>query len=404
MDIQKIRNDFPILGQTMNQKPLIYLDNAATTQKPRSVVEAITNYYYNINSNVHRGTYTLSMKATEAYENARNRVKEFINAGSSSEILFTRGTTESINMLSNILAQKYLSAESEVMISAMEHHSNLVPWQFACEKTGASLRVIPISDKGEIIWDEFEKLITPRTKIISVTHISNALGTINPVKKIVETAKKHGIISVIDGAQGISHTGVDVRDIDCDFYCFSGHKLYGPTGIGVVFGKSELLELLPPYQGGGEMVDQVSFDKTTFNELPYKFEAGTPNISGAIGLASALDYISEAGRHDIFHYQEELLHYATEKLKTIDGLRIYGQSEHKASIVSFTVDGAHHSDIGMMLDKMGVAVRVGFHCAQPLMQRYGISGTVRASFVFYNTFEEIDIFFESLVKTLKRLK
>lgn len=404
MDILNIRKDFPILAQRINQKPLIYFDNAATTQKPKAVIDALEKYYFSFNSNVHRGNYYLSQKATELFEASRNRVKEFIHAKSANEIIFTRGTTESINLLASVLGKKYLRKGSEIIISTMEHHSNIVPWQFACEERGAILKIIPISDSGEIIWEEFEKLISPETAIISVGHISNALGTINPIQKIIETAKKRGIITVIDGAQGISHSTVDVQALDCDFYCFSGHKIYAPTGIGILYGKAELLELLPPYHGGGEMVDQVYFEKTTFNELPYKFEAGTPNIAGAIGLAAALDYINSIGCNEIFDYQEKLLHYATEKLLTVSGLQIIGQAASKASIISFIVEKAHPSDLGMLLDKTGIAVRSGSHCAQPVMRRFNIPGTVRASFVFYNTFEEIDIFVQSLEKVLKMLK
>ena len=403
-DIKKIRQDFPILGISVNNNPLIYFDNAATTQNPEQVLKAIQDYYHTENSNVHRGNYFLSQKATESYENARLRMQKFIHAGSKNEIIFTRGTTESINLVASSFGKQFIKPGDEIIISTLEHHSNIVPWQFVCEDRGAKLKIIPVSESGELMLDEFEKLISPKTKLVSVAHISNALGTINPIKNIISIAKKYNITTCIDGAQGVSHLKVNVQELDCDFYVFSGHKIYGPAGIGVLYGKSAMLEKLPPYQGGGEMIDKVTFEKTTYNELPYKFEAGTPNISGAIGLAAAIDYVESIGLENIMEYEHELLVYATKKLNQLEGMRIIGNAAEKASVISFLVEGTHPVDLGMILDKMGIAVRVGNHCAQPLMRRFEIPGTVRASFAFYNTFEEIDTFIEKLKRAVSMLK
>ena len=399
-DIQQIRADFPILGRTVYGKPLVYLDNGATTQKPRAVVEAITNEYYNTNANVHRGVHFLSQQATELHEASRETVRRFINARSTSEIVFTRGTTESINLLAATFCQSQMQAGDEVIISTMEHHSNIVPWQLQAAQRGIVLRVIPIDDRGELLLDEYERLFSPKTKLVSIAHVSNVLGTINPVKEMIATAHAHGVPVLVDGAQSIPHMPVDVRELDADFYVFSGHKVYGPTGVGVLYGKEDWLDKLPPYQGGGEMIQHVSFEKTTFNELPFKFEAGTPDYIGTTGLARALDYVSALGMDTIAAYEHELTEYATRRLKEIPGMRIFGESEQKGSVISFLVGNIHHFDLGTLLDRLGIAVRTGHHCAQPLMTRLGIEGTVRASFGLYNTKEEVD----TLVAGIERVR
>jgi cysteine desulfurase / selenocysteine lyase len=405
LDLKKIREDFPIVNLIVNDKPYIYLDNAATTQKPVDVVKSMEEYYYTQNSNIHRGTYYLSNVATKAYEDSRTVVKEFLNASSCDEIVFTKGTTDAINLVANTYAKKYLKKDDEIIISTMEHHSNIVPWQMIAEDKGANVRVIPITDSGEIIFEEFEKLINEKTKLISVSHISNVLGTVNPVKRIIEKAHKHHIPVLVDGAQSVAHMKVDVQELDCDFFAFSGHKIFGPTGIGVLYGKKHLLEDMPPYQGGGEMIDKVTFEKSTYNDLPHKFEAGTPNICGVIGLGVALKYVINTGIENIAAYESELLKYATTKLSEIEGMKIIGTAPGKASVISFVIDGTHPMDLGMLLDKMGVAVRVGNHCAQPLMARFNLpGGTVRASFAFYNTKEEVEIFVEKLKKAISMLK
>ena len=399
-DIQQIRADFPILGRTVYGKPLVYLDNGATTQKPRAVVEAITNEYYNTNANVHRGVHFLSQQATELHEASRETVRRFINARSTSEIVFTRGTTESINLLAATFCQSQMQAGDEVIISTMEHHSNIVPWQLQAAQRGIVLRVIPMDDRGELLLDEYERLFSPKTKLVSIAHVSNVLGTINPVKEMIATAHAHGVPVLVDGAQSIPHMPVDVRELDADFYVFSGHKVYGPTGVGVLYGKEDWLDKLPPYQGGGEMIQHVSFEKTTFNELPFKFEAGTPDYIGTTGLARALDYVSALGMDTIAAYEHELTQYATRRLKEIPGMRIFGESEQKGSVISFLVGNIHHFDLGTLLDRLGIAVRTGHHCAQPLMTRLGIEGTVRASFGLYNTKEEVD----TLVAGIERVR
>ena len=399
-DIHQIRADFPILGRTVYGKPLVYLDNGATTQKPRAVVEAITNEYYNTNANVHRGVHFLSQQATELHEASRETVRRFINARSTSEIVFTRGTTESINLLAATFCQSQMQAGDEVIISTMEHHSNIVPWQLQAAQRGIVLRVIPMDDRGELLLDEYERLFSAKTKIVSIANVSNVLGTINPVKKMIATAHAHGVPVLVDGAQSIPHMPVDVRELDADFYVFSGHKVYGPTGVGVLYGKEDWLDKLPPYQGGGEMIQHVSFEKTTFNELPFKFEAGTPDYIGTTGLARALDYVSALGMDTIAAYEHELTEYATRRLKEIPDMRIFGESGQKGSVISFLVGNIHHFDLGTLLDRLGIAVRTGHHCAQPLMTRLGIEGTVRASFGLYNTKEEVD----TLVAGIERVR
>lgn len=390
MDITKIREDFPILQREVYGKPLIYLDNGATTQKPRCVVDAITEEYYSVNANVHRGVHFLSQKATELHEASRETVRKFIHAKNSNEIIFTRGTTESINLLVTSFGEEFMKEGDEVIISTMEHHSNIVPWQMLAARKGISIKVIPINDKGELLIEEYEKLFSDRTKIVSVTHVSNVLGTVNPVKQMIATAHAYGVPVMIDGAQSVPHMKVDVQDLDADFYAFSGHKIYGPTGVGVLYGKEEWLEKLPPYQGGGEMIQTVSFEKTVFNELPFKFEAGTPDYIGTTSLARALDYVSAIGMENIHAHEKELTAYAMQQLKQIPGMRIFGEAENKDAVISFLVGNIHHLDMGTLLDRLGIAVRTGHHCAQPLMQRLGIEGTVRASFAMYNTREEVD--------------
>lgn len=390
-DIQKIREDFPILDREVYGKPLIYLDNGATTQKPRQVVEAITDEYYSVNANVHRGVHFLSQQATELHEASRETVRRFINARSSNEIVFTRGTTESINLLASSFADSQMKEGDEVIVSVMEHHSNIVPWQLQVARKGIVLKVIPMNDRGELLLDEYEKLFSERTKLVSFAHVSNVLGTVNPAKEMIATAHAHGVPVLIDGAQSVPHMKVDVQDLDADFFAFSGHKIYGPTGVGVLYGKEEWLDKLPPYQGGGEMIQSVSFEKTTFNELPFKFEAGTPDYIGTTALAKALDYVSAIGMENIAAHEHELTLYAMQRLKEINGMRIFGEAEHKSSVISFLVGNIHHLDMGTLLDRLGIAVRTGHHCAQPLMIRMGIEGTVRASFGLYNTKEEIDM-------------
>ncbi|WP_106832162.1 aminotransferase class V-fold PLP-dependent enzyme [Parabacteroides pacaensis] len=396
LDIQAIRKDFPILSRKVYGKDLIYLDNAATTQKPRCVVEKIEDDYYNVNANIHRGVHFLSQAATEAHEEARKTVRQFINARHAREIIFTRGTTESINLIASSFTDGFMKEGDEVIISEMEHHSNIVPWQIQAARKGIAIKVVPINEKGELDLEAFRSLFSEKTKLVSLTHVSNVLGTINPVKDIIREAHDRNVPVLIDGAQSVPHLPVDVQNLDADFFVFSGHKIYGPTGIGILYGKEEWLDRLPPYQGGGEMIATVSFEKTTFQELPFKFEAGTPDYIGSTALATAMQYVSALGINNIAAYEDELLHYATGKLQEIEGVRIFGTSEHKSGVLSFLVKDIHHYDMGMLLDRFGVAVRTGHHCAQPLMHRLGIEGTVRASFSFYNTKEEIDIFIDAV--------
>jgi cysteine desulfurase / selenocysteine lyase len=389
-DVDTIRKDFPILNQLVHGKPLVYLDNAATSQKPAAVIEAMTRYYSADNSNIHRGVHLLSERATKEYEEARVKVQGFINAAQPREIIFVRGTTEAINLVTNSYGRANVKTGDEVLITAMEHHSNIVPWQMLCEEKGARLRVVPINDDGELILEEFEKLLNERTKIISVAHVSNALGTINPIRGLVEIAHRHNIPVMIDGAQAAPHTKIDLQELDCDFYAFSGHKVYGPTGIGVLYGKASLLDAMPPHQGGGDMIASVTFEKTTYNVLPYKFEAGTPNIAGTIGLGAAIDYVNQIGLERIANYEEELLVYGTEALSQIPKLRLIGTAKEKAGVLSFVLEGVHAHDVGTILDREGIAIRTGHHCAMPVMDRFGVPATARASLAFYNTREEID--------------
>ena len=382
--------DFPILDTQVYNHRLVYLDNAATTQKPRAVIETLTNYYLTLNSNIHRGAHYLAAQATERYEGVRRQVQAFINARSSNEIVFTRGTTESINLVASSFGRGFLKAGDEVIVSGMEHHSNIVPWQLACELAGASLRVIPFSDEGDLDLEAYRALFSPHTRIVACTHVSNTLGTINPVKEIVDIAHSHGVPVLIDGAQAVAHMRVDVQQIGCDFYCFSGHKMYAPMGVGVMYGREELLSQLPPYQGGGEMIKDVTFERTTYNELPFRFEAGTPSVGDVLGLGAAIDFMQEQGIEHIAHYEDELLHYATERLLTVPGMRLFGTAAHKAGVISFLIGEAHPYDVGTLLDKLGVAVRTGHHCTQPIMDRYGIPGTVRASFACYTTHDDVD--------------
>ena len=398
-DIKKIREDFPILKTVIRGKPLCYLDNAATTQKPQQVIDVLSDYYTSMNSNIHRGVHTLSERATAAFEEARVKVKNFINAKSEKEIIFTRGTTESINLVASSFGRSNLSEGDEILITGMEHHSNIVPWQLIAAEKNAVLKVVPITDAGELILDEFEKLISERTKIISVVYVSNSLGTINPVEKIIEIAHKHGVPVLLDAAQAVSHIPVDMQKLDCDFFAFSGHKLYGPTGIGVLYGKEKLLEQMPPFMGGGDMISKVTFTKTTYNELPFKFEAGTSNIADAIGLGAAIDYIKSIGLDSISKYEKHVLDYATDALSNVEGLRIIGTAPEKSSVISFVLKNVHPHDVGTFLDYEGIAVRTGHHCTQPLMDRFNIPATSRASFGMYNTVEEADI----LVKGIKKV-
>ena len=397
LDIQKIRADFPILSQKVNGKPLVYFDNGATSQKPQVVIDAISKYYQEINANIHRGVHTLSQLATDAYEVSRAKVQNHINAKFANEVLFTSGTTFGINLVANGFAS-ILKPGDEVLVSSLEHHSNIVPWQMLCEKTGATLKVIPIDENGELIMSEYDKLLSPKTKIVTVNHISNALGIINPIKYMIDKAHEAGAAILIDGAQAVPHLKPDVQALDCDFYVFSGHKMCGPTGTGILYGKEAWLNKLPPYQGGGEMIKEVTFEKTTYADLPHKFEAGTPNIAGGIVLGTAIDYMNEIGFENIQKQELELLEYATKRLSEIDGLKIYGNTKTKTSVVSFNIDGIHPYDIGTIIDKLGIAVRTGHHCAQPIMNFFCIPGTIRASFSFYNTKEEID----SLVEAVKK--
>ncbi|AQV97737.1 cysteine sulfinate desulfinase [Cupriavidus necator] len=395
LEVERLRKDFPILRQTVNGKPLVYLDNAATTQKPQSVIDCEARYYSTLNANVHRGVHTLSQRATDAYEGARDAVRDLINAAGREEIVFVRGTTEAINLVAASFGQR-LRPGDEILISAMEHHSNIVPWQLACQRTGALLQVAPINDAGELMLEQFARLLGLRTRLVALTHLSNALGTVNPVRHIIELAHAHGIPVLIDGAQAVPHLKVDVQALDCDFYAFSGHKLYGPTGVGVLYGKAALLDAMPPYQGGGDMIREVTFRKTTYNELPYKFEAGTPNIAGVIALGAAIGYVSALGLEAIAAHEHALLAYASAQAAQIAGLRMIGRAADRASILSFTLDGIHPHDVGTILDQHGVAVRAGHHCAMPVMERFGVPATVRASFALYNTREEVDALFAAV--------
>ena len=398
-DVARIREDFPILKETVNGKPLVYLDNAATSQKPQAVIDALVNYYMTENSNVHRGVHTLSQRATDSYEAARVKVQQFLNAADDKEIVFVRGTTEGINLVAQTYGRQNVGQGDEIIISAMEHHSNIVPWQILCQEKGAHLKVVPVNDDGELLLDEYEKLLSPRTKLVSIVHQSNALGTINPAEQIVELAHARGVPVLLDGAQAVAHVPIDVQRIGCDFYVFSGHKLYGPTGVGALYGRADLLDAMPPYQGGGEMIRSVTFEKTLYNVIPAKFEAGTQNIAGSVGLGVAIDYVNGLGMANIAAYEGELLAYGTQKLSEIEPVRLIGTARDKGSILSFVMENAHPHDVGTILDAEGIAVRTGHHCAQPLMDRYGVPATVRASLAFYNTKEEID----TLVKGIDRV-
>ena len=399
-DVEKVREDFPILKVRVHGRPLVYLDNAATAQKPQVVIDTISRYYMAENSNIHRGIHFLSLQATRAYEDARDKVKHFLNASHTREILFVRGTTEGINLVAQSYGRTFIKEGDEIVISAMEHHSNIVPWQILCEQVGAKLRVIPINDDGELLIEEYEKLLNKRTKFVSVAHLSNALGTINPVKQIIEMAHRCGVLVLVDGAQAVPHLKVDVQDLDCDFYAFSAHKLFGPTGVGVLYGKANLLEAMPPYHGGGDMISSVTFEKTLYNVLPYKFEAGTPNIAGGVGLGAAIDYLNGIGLETVAAYEHELLSYATEAISRIPGVRLIGTAKQKACVLSFIVDDIHAHDVGTILDEEGIAIRTGHHCAMPVMQRFGVPATARASLAFYNTREEID----ALVAGIRKVK
>jgi cysteine desulfurase/selenocysteine lyase len=400
-EVEKVRKDFPILSEKVHGKSLVYFDNAATSQKPQVVIDAVHRYLATYNANIHRGVHDLSERATEAYETGRKNVQRFINAAQAREVIFVRGTTEAINLVAQSYGRTHIGAGDEIVISAMEHHSNIVPWQILCEQTGAVLRVVPINDAGELLLDEYEKLLTPRTRLVSVVHVSNSLGTINPVREIIHLAHRQGIPVLVDGAQAVPHLTVDVRELDCDFYAFSGHKVFGPTGIGVLYGKAELLEAMPPYQGGGDMIKSVTFEKTIYNDLPYKFEAGTPHIAGVIGLGAAVDYLSGIGLEKIRAYEHGLLVSATEALTAIPGLRVIGTAREKASLISFVLDGVHAHDVGTILDHDGVAIRAGHHCTMPLMQRFGVPATARASLTFYNTKEEIDVLIRAIHKAIE---
>ena len=400
-DPELIQADFPILKQLVHGKPLVYLDNAATTQKPQYVLQVMNRYYENQNSNVHRGVHSLSQLATELYEGARGKVRRFLHARSEREIIFTRGTTEGINLVAQTFGRRFISAGDEIIISTMEHHSNIVPWQLLCEQTGATLRVIPINDAGELLMDEYEAMLNERTRIVSVVHVSNALGTINPVRRIIDLAHEHNIPVLLDGAQSVQHVPIDVQELDCDFFVFSGHKLYGPTGIGVLYGKEELLDSMPPFMGGGDMILHVTFEKTTYNELPYKFEAGTPNIAGAIGLGAAIDYFSSFDIRDIQEHEHALLEHASAKMSQIPGLIIIGTASEKTSVASFMLCAVHPHDIGTILDKDGIAIRAGHHCAQPTMKRMSVPATARASFAMYNTKEDVDMLMRSIDHVLQ---
>lgn len=403
-NIQKIRQDFPILSEKVNGKPLVYMDSGSTAQKPTQVIDAVSNYYQKQNSNIHRGVHHLSQEITIAYEKARATVQNHLNAEVPQEIIFTSGTTDSINLVASSFGRKYINAGDEIIISEMEHHSNILPWQTLCEERGAVLKVIPINDKGELRLDEYKNLLCSKTKIVAVTHVSNTLGTINPVKEMIALAHEQNIPVLIDGAQAVTHMKVDVQDLDADFYCFSGHKLFGPTGVGILYGKEKWLNEMPPYKVGGGIIKTVTFEKTTYADLPLKFEAGTPHIAGGIGLAAAIDYINDIGLAEIGAYEHEILEYATLKLSAIEGLRIIGTATDKASVISFVIDELHPFDVGTILDKQGIAVRTGHHCTQPLMELFGIPGTIRASMVFHNTKEEIDILVNGIQKAIKMLK
>ncbi|MES2795573.1 MAG: cysteine desulfurase [Bacteroidota bacterium] len=404
IDIQKIRADFPILDQTINGKQLVYFDNAATTQKPTQVIEAIAHYYNFDNANIHRGIHTLAERATRDFEASRVAIKEFLNAGSTEEIIFTSGTTQGINLVASTFGRKFIHKGEDIIISGLEHHSNIVPWQMLCEEKGINLKVIPVLDSGELDLEAYEKLLSENTKLVSFNHVSNSLGTINPVKKMIAMAHQYGAKVLVDGAQATSHFNIDVQDLDVDFYAFSAHKLYGPTGMGVLYGKKALLEVMPPYMGGGEMIKEVTFEKTTYNDLPYKFEAGTPNIADVVALKTALEYTDNLGRNNIATHEKMLLNYATEQLLQIEGLKIIGTAKEKVSVISFVIEGIHHQDIGVLLDNQGIAVRTGHHCTQPLMQRFNILGTTRASFAVYNTIEEVDRMVVGLRRAIKMLK
>ena len=401
LDVARIREDFPILKQQVHGKPLVYFDNAATSQKPQVVIDTLNRYYATENANIHRGIHFLSELATAEYEETRNKVKRFLNASESREIVFVRGTTEGINLVAQSYGRRFFKAGDEVVISAMEHHSNIVPWQMLCEQVGARLRVIPMNHDGELLLDEYERLLGAKTKLVSVAHVSNALGTVNPIGRIIESAHRRNIPVLVDGAQAAPHMKVDVQELDCDFYAFSGHKLFGPTGIGVLYGKARHLEAMPPYQGGGDMISLVTFEKTHYNVIPFKFEAGTPHIAGVIGLGAAIDYVSGIGLDAVAAYEGEVLAYATAQLSTIKGLRIIGRAKEKASVLSFVLEGVHPHDIGTVLDREGVAIRAGHHCAMPVMQRFGVPATARASFAFYNTGEEVDVLVRAVRKVLK---
>ena len=403
-DVLTIRKDFPLLNVNVNGKKLVYLDNGATTQKPQVVIDAILNYYSSQNANVHRGVHSLSQTATLLYDAARTTIQKQLNAAHAEEIIFTKGTTDSINLLASTFEKNFINANDEIIISEMEHHSNIVPWQILCEKKGAVLKVVPVTDAGEIMLDDYKKLFNSNTKFVSITHVSNTLGTVNPARKMIEFAHQKGVLVCLDGAQAVPHMTVDVQELDCDFYAFSGHKLFGPTGVGILFGKKKLLQKLPPYQSGGGMIKTVSFQQTEYADLPQKFEAGTPNIEGAIALGVAIDYLNKIGLKSIHQHESELLHYATKQLENIAGLKIIGTAKNKASVISFVIEGVHPFDVGTILDKLGIAVRTGHHCNQPLMQRFGIPGTVRASFAFYNTMDEVDAFVEGVKKAMKMLK
>jgi len=397
-DVFKIREDFPILSQKVHGKPLVYLDNAATTQKPRAVIDALTHYYTTENANIHRGVHALSELATESYERARRKIQRFIHAPDPSQVIFVRGTTEGINLVAQTYGRTHIQAGDEIIISMLEHHSNIVPWQILSEQVGARLRVIPINDSGELLLGEFEKLLGPRTKLLGIAHVSNALGTIVPVRKVIEMAHRRNVPVVVDGAQAAPHTPIDVQALDCDFYTFSAHKIYGPTGIGALYGKRELLDAMPPYHGGGDMISSVTFEKTLYNKLPYKFEAGTPDISGVIGFGAAIDYVTAIGLDRIAAHEEELLAYATQALSAIPEVRLIGTAKSKAAVVSFVLDSIHAHDVGTVLDQEGIAIRTGHHCAQPLMNRFGVEATARASFALYNTKEEVDALVQGIQK------
>ncbi len=402
-DVAAIRRHFPVLERMVKDRPLIYLDNAATSQKPQVVIDALTQYYSGYNANIHRGIHTLAEEATAAFEATRDTMQQFIHAKHREEIIFTRGVTESINLVAYTWGRKNIGAGDEIIISAMEHHSNIVPWHMLCEEKNATLKIIPVNEKGELVPGAFEQLITPKTKLVSIVHVSNALGTINPVKDIIRAAHDHGAVVLVDGAQSSVHLNIDVQDMDCDFFALSSHKVYGPTGIGILYGKKDILEAMPPFMGGGEMIKEVTLEKTTYNELPYKFEAGTPNIGDTVALKHAIDFVTGIGKEKVIEYEDALLSYATDQLKEVEGLRLIGTAAQKTGVVSFFVDGTHPHDMGILLDNLGIAVRTGHHCAQPLMQCFGIPGTIRASFAMYNTFEEIDELVKGVRKAIKML-